>query len=334
MRTKCAGECTMKTNFYSSFAGQLEEFVTHKKALGYSYTSSIIQLKQFDHFCKEQFPEESFLSKEIVHSWLQSRSEDSLGTRKIRLGCLRQFALFLHNLGYNAYVAPKELLPSYKAYIPYVFSDEELTHFFTQIDSCSYWGGYPYRHLRLPVLFRLLYCCGLRLSEATHLRVRDFDLTQNVLIVRHGKFDKERRVPLLEDMASRCKHYAANLPMCSDGSAYYFSASKGINPLSSATVYSNFREFLWKANISHGGKGKGPRVHDFRHTFAVHRLRSWVREGKDLSAYLPLLKIYLGHSHFRETAYYLRLTADLYPDITEKVERLFSDLIPQIKGEI
>ena len=324
----------MKTDFYSSFAGQLEEFVTHKKALGYSYTSSIIQIKQFDHFCKEQFPEESLLSKEIVHSWLQSRSEDSLGTRKIRLGCLRQFALFLHNLGYNAYVAPKELLPSYKAYIPYVFSDEELTHFFTQIDLCSYSGVYPYRNLRLPVLFRLLYCCGLRLSEATHLRVRDFDFPRDVLTVRHGKFDKERRVPLSEDMALRCKRYAANLPKSSDGSHYFFSASKGIKPLSSATVYSNFREFLWRANISHGGKGKGPRVHDFRHTFAVHRLRRWVREGKDLSAYLPLLKIYLGHSHFRETAYYLRLTADLYPDITEKVERLFSDLIPQIKGEL
>lgn len=324
----------MKNEFYSSFAGQLEEFVTYKKALGYSYTSSIIQVKQFDRFCSEHYPDESLLSKKIVHSWLQSRSEDSPGTRKIRIGCLRQFALFLHNLGYDAYVAPKELLPSYKAYIPYVFSDEELTHFFTQIDSCSHWGGYPYRHLRLPVLFRLLYCCGLRLSEATHLRVRDFDFTQNVLIVRHGKFNKERRIPLSKDMALRCRRYADQLPIRSDGNDYYFSASKGINPLSSATVYSNFREFLWKANISHGGKGKGPRLHDFRHTFAVHRLRRWVREGKDLSAYLPLLKIYLGHSHFRETAYYLRLTADLYPDITEKVEGLFSDLIPQIKGEI
>lgn len=324
----------MKTDFYSSFAGHLEEFVTHKKAIGYSYNSSIIQLKQFDLYCKEQFPDESFLSREVVHSWLESRSGDSLGTRKIRLGCLRQFAVFLHNLGYNAYVAPKALLPSYTPYIPYIFSDEELTAFFTQINSCSYWGGYPYRHLRLPVLFRLLYCCGLRLSEATHLKLKDFDFTQDVITVRHGKFDKERRVPLSKDMALRCKQYANNLPLHSDGSRYFFSASNGLKPLSSATVYSNFREFLWKANISHGGKGKGPRIHDFRHTFAVHRLRLWVREGKNLSAYLPLLKIYLGHSHFRETAYYLRLTADLYPDITEKVEEHFPNMIPQLKGDI
>lgn len=100
-----------------------------------------------------------------------------------------------------------------------------------------------------------------------------------------------------------------------------------------SNVYHNFRRFLWKAGISHGGKGYGPRIHDFRHTFAVHCLKKWSIEGKDLMTYLPILRVYLGHSTFEETAYYLRLTADVFPDITLKLETLYPDLIPVLDGD-
>ena len=97
-------------------------------------------------------------------------------------------------------------------------------------------------------------------------------------------------------------------------------------------LYQNFRKFLWKAGISHGGGGRGPRIHDFRHTYAVHCLKKWAEEGKDLTAYLPILRTYMGHHSFEATAYYLRMTADVFPHITLKLETHYLDMIPQLEG--
>ena len=82
------------------------------------------------------------------------------------------------------------------------------------------------------------------------------------------------------------------------------------------------------------GRGHGPRIHDFRHTYAVHCLKKWVEQEKDLTAYLPVLKTYMGHDSFQETAYYLRLTADVFPDITLKLENRYPTMIPELEGDI
>lgn len=101
-------------------------------------------------------------------------------------------------------------------------------------------------------------------------------------------------------------------------------------PLTLGNVNRNFRRFLWQARISHGGRGHGPRVHDLRHAFAVNNLRNWFAQGHDVSALLPVLQTYMGHASLRDTAYYLRLTAECYPDITTKVQRAIGDVIPPV----
>ena len=112
----------------------------------------------------------------------------------------------------------------------------------------------------------------------------------------------------------------------------FFPAIDG-NPLTKNNLYNNFRKFLWQARISHGGRGKGPRIYDFRHSYAVHCLRKWVMQEKDLAAYLPVLKAYMGHDSFNDTAYYLRLTADVFPDITIKLETRYPGIIPELEGD-
>lgn len=86
---------------------------------------------------------------------------------------------------------------------------------------------------------------------------------------------------------------------------------------------------LDRANIPYYGSGKGPRPHDTRHTFAVHCLNNWVLSGDDLTAALPVLSRYLGHNGIRGTQNYLQLTAQMYPDITARLEAQFGELIPQ-----
>jgi len=317
--------------FRSTFAPHVEGLIAHKRAIGYRYQTQAAILSRFDRFCVSHHGNEQTVSKEIVFHWAERRPGESVGAVRIRVSVVRQLALYLQTLGHEAYVIPPRTLPRYLQYVPYIFTERELQLFFSQTDSCRYWGGSPLRHLVMPVLFRLFYCCGLRVSEASNLKLRDVDLDHGVLTVRGGKFGRDRQVPMSDEITNRLRDYCKRVPAVLGEDRYLLGSSLLERPLPVRTVYFNFRRFLWEAGISHGGAGKGPRVHDFRHTFAVHCLRRWVQEGKDLSAYLPLLTAYLGHSHFRQTAYYLRLTADLYPAITARVEQIFGQIIPQLE---
>ncbi len=96
------------------------------------------------------------------------------------------------------------------------------------------------------------------------------------------------------------------------------------------TVYKMYRKLLWTAKISHGGRGKGPRLHDFRHTFCVHTLVKQVKNGVDLYVTLPILSVYLGHNSVRATQRYVRLTAEEYPELIEKISRTCAYVIPEV----
>ena len=310
------------------FTHHMEGLILQKRAVGYRYDTQAAILKRFDRFCLRYHANETTLSKKIVTHWAERRPGESIGSLGIRVSAVRQLAIYLHKLGGEAYVIPSRTLPKHAGYIPYIFTNRELEAFFCRVDACSPGGGSHLRHLVLPLLFRLLYCCGLRVSEATHLKVSDVDLEEGVLNIRKAKFGKERRVPVSQEMIGRLRAYCARVRSVVAVQDSVFLPSPSGQELSTKTVYWNFRNFLWEAGISHGGPSKGPRVHDLRHTHAVHCLKRWVEEGKELSAYLPLLTAYLGHTHFRETSYYLRLTADLYPTITAQVERAFGEIVP------
>ena len=133
-------------------------------------------------------------------------------------------------------------------------------------------------------------------------------------------------IPLSSCLWTRCKQYAhENLINCDEDDYFFFSIDPK-KPLSDSTVYWRFRAYLKKADIPH--LRQGPRVHDFRHTMCVHRLKAWVLEGKDLNVYLPYLSKYMGHVDFRGTEYYLKLTADLYPYLIEKMNEHQMGIIP------
>jgi len=135
-----------------------------------------------------------------------------------------------------------------------------------------------------------------------------------------------------DSLTKRCQVYSKAVHPFSSDEDYFFPALNG-NPLTKGNLYKNFRKFLWQAGISHGGRGHGPRIYDFRHSHAVHCLKKWVKQEKDLAAYLPVLKAYMGHDSFNDTAYYLRLTADVFPEITIKLETRYPDIIPKLEDD-
>ncbi len=102
----------------------------------------------------------------------------------------------------------KDIFQAEKKYIPYIFSVEELTRFFAETDKCQYCYECPYRHLIMPIIFRMIYTCGLRLSEARLLKVADVDLENGVLTIHQSKKDKSRLVPMSKSLTERCRTFS------------------------------------------------------------------------------------------------------------------------------
>lgn len=175
-------------------------------------------------------------------------------------------------------------------------------------------------------MFRLIYGCGLRLSEALNLKLKDVDIDEGTLTILQSKNNKDRKIPMAESLGNRCKKYNREMHLFSDEHTYYFKSSLN-RRLDKSAAYRRFRDYLWHAGIPH--TGHGPRIHDLRHTYCLHCLKRWVLAGKDLTNLFPYLSVYLGHADFRGTQYYLRLTADLYPDIISKTEATLGYIIPE-----
>ena len=320
--------------FRSKFAHELDAFIRLKHGLGNEYFGPSVVLKSFDTFCYENFKNHSVLTKEIVMAWHNRNIERLLSPKTLRLNMtpIAHFGKYLCDKGTESYIFPVKTLPSEKRYTPHIYSKDELVRFFEATDNCHFSHQYPNRHFIMPVLFRMLYSCGLRVSEATNLLTENVDIENGVLKIIGAKNDGERLVPLSEDMQKRCVEYYENVH--SNAQHKYFFPSITNEPIKYMNIYGNFRRFLRNANISHGGKNHQIRIHDFRHTFAVHCLRNWVLEGKDLNTCYPYLKAYMGHTLFRYTSYYLKITAEIYPMITETLENTYPDIIPFTGGKI
>jgi integrase/recombinase XerD len=199
---------------------------------------------------------------------------------------------------------------------------------FAQTDRCHYDSQVPFRHLVMPVLFRTIYACGLRASEARLLRFGDVDVDAGVLTILDGKGGRDRQVPVGPPLRDKLADHYVRVAGRTGGD-WFFPGTSG-QPLTIGNIDKNFRRFLWQARIPHGGKGHGPRVHDLRHSMAVNNLRFWFAAGEDVGALLPVLQAYMGHSSIASTDYYLRLTAESYPHITAAIQRAFGDVVPPV----
>ena len=320
-----------ETIYKGPFKDHIKGHVELKQAIGYKYDTEAKHLKRFDIFTLQKYPNTAILTKEIVLDWCNKKTYETQANQCSRASIIRQFGKYLDSVGIKAYIIPEGYYPTNEQYTPYIYTNDELTRFFAETDKCPYCSECPYRHLIMPVFFRMIYMCGLRVSEARLLKVGDVDIEKGILTIHHSKKDNSRLVPMSDYLTKRCRHYSERVHTFSVPEDYYFPTLNG-KPMTIGNVYKNFRRFLWRAGISHSGRGYGPRVHDFRHVYAVHCLKKWAEQEMDLAAYLPVLKTYMGHDSFKETAYYLRLTADVFPDITLKLETLYPEIIPELGG--
>jgi integrase/recombinase XerD len=303
-----------------TLASAIAGLVTEKRALGYKYACEERALARFAVFCASEFPGLETVTRASVQAWI---------------ACARRRAVkpaTVNNL-IAPYVLPAGVLEKPARYVPHIYTDRELAALFAATDRCRYCPEVPFRHLVMPVLFRTIYACGLRCSEARLLRVDDVDIDTGVLQIRDAKGGKDRQLPVSEQLRERLAGYHATLAGQPGWEWFFPGATPGV-PLTLNNVNHNFRRFLWQARIPHGGRGHGPRVHDLRHAMAVNNLRRCFAQGENVDALLPVLQTYLGHSSIGDTAYYLHLTAESYPDITARVKQTLGDVVPPMTGGV
>lgn len=322
----------VNANFESIFAPYLMNFIAYKQSCGYKYKTETTILKQFDKMCCSLNISEVALTKEIIDKWSSKKPyEKNRSSYQKRLSCVRQFALYMQSAGYKAYIPVNlsHICQRKTEYAVYIFSHDEMQRIFNESNNI-----YPNRrstmHLVMPVLIRLLYSTGLRIMEALDLQLKNVDLINGTLKIENAKNSKDRLVPVSDSMTDILKQYCKVMHPAFDPDDHLFI---GISrkKCSHHIVYIRFRELLVQAGIQHAGRGFGPRIHDLRHTFCCHTLQNAVSNGAELTNMLTYLSVYLGHESLQATSRYLRLTAEVYPNLADTVEKVCTDVIPEVK---
>lgn len=308
----------------SDFGPLLKEYLKFKHATGFKFETQECHLQHFDHFYYYNGYQGTVLTKAVIDEFIY-REEERPSTHRNKEIIMNRFADWLLGKGYHAYLPAIQTQVPTSRYMPHIYTREELGSFFHAVDT------YPetvnsFRNKVDPVLFRFLYGTGTRISEALALTLSDVSIPESLIIVRQSKNGKSRIVPTANTLNCCLASYIGSFHKDSTPDCYVF-PGKNRGRMDKSTAYNHFRDYLLMADIPH--TGNGPRIHDFRHGLAVENLRRWANAGADLSNMLPYLSAYMGHSDFRATQYYLRLTAEIHPELVRMVEAACHDVIPE-----
>ena len=199
-----------------SLADAITALAAEKRAVGYKYDAEERVLARFEAFCRAEFPGLGTVTRASAEAWITSARQRGVKPATLQglAAPVRELARWLGRRGTGAYVLPAGVLPRPARYVPHIYTDQELAALFAQTDRCRHSSEAPFRHLVMPVLFRTIYACGLRASEARLLRPGDVDTGAGVLQIRDAKGGKDRQVPVSGPLREN-----GRLPRASDRAA-------------------------------------------------------------------------------------------------------------------
>jgi len=197
----------MKYLFRSPFAQDILTYIDLRCSLGNAEDTFARRLHSFDNFCIEHQPDTLLLTQELAESWCTLRPDEKENTLQFRTNILRGFAKYLNSIGKPAYIIPDGFAGKNVPFIPYLYTATELKKFFCGADHIPSHPLSPYREYITPVLFRTLYCCGLRPQEGRLLKCQDVNLDTGTLYIVDSKRNKDRIVAMSEDLHNLCQKY-------------------------------------------------------------------------------------------------------------------------------
>ena len=321
----------IRMKFESALRQKEEAFIKFKKDFGHVYDSQTYHLLDFDRFCLAEYPEEDTLTEDMVMRWSVIKDTETSNGYISRITTVRQFGKYLAMMGEDAFILPEGLKGGDMPLMPYIFSSESLRDFFLYTDTMDRYYQSTVRHIVAPVMFRYMYCCGLRPIEARRMDREDVNLKTGRIFVRESKYNKERVIYAPDELLSLTRDYLGKIAAVFPGSAALFVDRKGGRLSKDAHQYL-FEHCRDGSGIKESGT-KRPNMYSFRHSFATHRIYQWHKDGKDISSLLPGLSAYMGHTRYQHTLYYLHFLPELFSDMAGFDLEQFSEIIPGVTGD-
>jgi site-specific recombinase XerD len=306
----------------------INEYVAYRKSLGEKFKTAETYLKAF---CKLIGPELLIeaINKKVINNFLSCHPTNVTPGWFNKYRALKGFNKYILTHGYTIAglplpnVLPKEPL----AAVPYIYSRDELKGIFSAALSYPILKSHNSPHTVRAILV-LTYSLGLRISETLALKLEDVDLVNSIIKIEQSKFYKSRLLPFNEEVKQFINEYLNwrkhQLQSQSPESPLFI--GKNNLPFKGRTINDIFEKIRKQASRNDNAYYQ-PRIHDLRHTFAVHRLTSWYQENKDVQKLLPLLSTYLGHEGIAHTTIYLTMTNNLLKEANIRFE-------DYIKGDI
>jgi integrase/recombinase XerD len=319
---------------YGSHLGPvLRDHVTRMRTLGYRCHES--RFLQFDRFIQKRPGAETELVVELIRAYVDAAG--SLESQYSRLNIGQTLVRSLQRTDPSIPPLPPFDRALRRAMLrqrrqPYIYTLEEIT---TLLRTARNFPSphAPLRPVTLYTMIVLAYCAGLRMGEIVRLQLRDLQLEEDLLDIRETKFFKSRRLPLRPSVVTVLRDYltARTDAGCSQhlDAPFFCHANGGYTYLPAENL---LRQVIRMAGLKPDRGRCGPRVHDLRHTFVVHRMFAWYRQGINPQARLPFLSTYLGHRDIYSTLVYLTITQELLAAANERFHRLAAPSLPNPEG--
>ncbi|BDU71517.1 tyrosine-type recombinase/integrase [Mesoterricola silvestris] len=320
--------------FISCLGPILAQYVELKQSVGLNFDAAGRVLLHLDRFLSEKANGPEDFDANRFGAWCRTFEHVGTGTRRARMRIIYLFCLYRRRTEPGCFLPDPALFPPYSRHPrPYIFDEHEIPRL---LDATQELKPHPMSPLRREVYrlaLVLLYTSGLRRGELLRLTLGDYLPTEQTLMIRESKFYKSRMIPLSVDGSRELDAYLTarrnrHLPMDAASPLLVQGRRDGY---SGGGIYDGLRG-LFKAAGIHTETGGTPRVHDLRHTFAVHALLRWYREGADLGAKLPFLSAYMGHVSPVSTEYYLPFVASLAGAASEKFAEHCKPLLESFEG--
>lgn len=321
--------------YKSVLAPYMNAMLEEKSAAGIRIIMPRSVLKEIDDFALSVGLTTPKITKEFVRAWRASRLNDSANTICYKVVMWRQLARLMLRHGCEAYI-PRLPRADRNGFTPHIFSQDEMARIFSAVDGMRVKSTAATTALfAMPAILRLLYGTGVRVSECLNLLNKNVHIEENYIHVEKSKNGSARFVPISDSLCKVLKEYMSyrdKIPISGlkDGESRVFIKPDGTN-MSEDVVYDNFRHILDECKIPYIGNHRGPRVHDIRHTYAVHALAQMARSGMDLYAAMPLLSTALGHKKLSSTEKYVRLTCEMFPELEEQASPISAFVYPKVK---
>jgi len=301
----------------------IQDYLALRRSLGFKLREAGTCLAKFAAFLEARGA--THITTALALEWSQQRSTAQPDTWAQRLGYIRGFARHHRANDPETEIPPPGLLPFHpKRARPYLYSEAEIASLLRcALELPSAGGLRPWTY---HCLLGLLSVTGLRIGEAICLQLDDVDLQAGLLTIRGTKFGKSRLVPIHRSTQEVLEHYRARRErfLAGRGASAFFINRRG-NPLDIGDIHRTFYKLSRQIGLRGETASHGPRLHDFRHRFAVQTLLRWYRAGEDVERRLPVLSTYLGHVHVADTYWYLSACPELMGLAVARLEQRWGE---------